>query len=204
MIWNNDLKMEIPENWRCAKLRDIVAVKGDTISDTDAVSELYYSPIDVIPKKTLSFAGGLPSEEANSSLQLYEEDDILLGAMRVYFHRVCIASQRGITRSTTMVLKPIERDLLCFAYQVINDEKTIQYATQNSSGTQQPYINWLGVLENYRFAMPNEEDIVKEFSLMLLPIIRKAQQLEKENLELTKIRDWLLPMLMNGQVIIAN
>lgn len=79
--------------------------------------------------------------QANSSLQLYEKDDILLGAMRVYFHRVCIAAQNGITRTTTMILKPADgENYLGYAYSVLNDDRTILYANQNSNGTQQPYI----------------------------------------------------------------
>ena len=34
----------------------------------------------------------------------------------------------------------------------------------------------------------------------LQPIMLKQQILENQNQELTQLRDWLLPMLMNGQV----
>lgn len=41
---------------------------------------------------------------ANSSLIKFDKDDILLGAMRVYFHRVCLAYEDGISRNTNFVL----------------------------------------------------------------------------------------------------
>jgi type I restriction enzyme S subunit len=35
------------------------------------------------------------------------------------------------------------------------------------------------------------------------PILQRQNLLEQENQELTQLRDWLLPMLMNGQVTVA-
>ena len=205
LVWNGHLKKAIPVDWHPAYLRDILVPQGRSIDDSSSYSNLYYTPIDVIPKRTISFAGGLPASEANSSLQLYDQDDILLGAMRVYFHRVCVAAQSGITRSTTMVLKPtMGADYMGYAYSVLNNDSTILYATTHSSGTQQPYINWNGALENYCFAMPNNPQLLLDYSQFSNTLIREAQQREKENLELTHIRDWLLPMLMNGQAIIGD
>lgn len=103
MVWNEQLKRNIPENWKVAQLKDIFNVSGKPISRDDCQTDAYYTPIDVIPKRTITFAGGLSAAEANSSLQVYEENNILLGAMRVYFHRVCISAQSGITRTTTLV-----------------------------------------------------------------------------------------------------
>ena len=204
MVWNEELKQNIPENWVIARLKDIFVVAGKSINSEECPNSLYYTPIDVIPKKTLTFAGGLPSSEANSSLQVYQENDVLLGAMRVYFHRVCISAQDGITRSTTMVLKPKDSDYLGYAYQVLNDENAILYATQHSSGTQQPYINWNNALENYSFAMPCDRAIIEKYSEAAKPLIETAKANAREIDELTKLRDWLLPMLMNGQATIID
>lgn len=205
MVWNAKLKKYIPENWHCAFLRDILQQSGKGISSAEKYEFLYYTPVDNIPQRTLSFAGGLKSSEANSSLQLYETDDILLGAMRVYFHRVCIASQNGITRTTTIVLKPTEgKDYLGYAYSVLNDDKTILYANQNSSGTQQPYINWNDTLEYYPFAAPDDKYLMLKYSQIVQPFIKEVHAKVQENCELEKLRDWLLPMLMNGQATIED
>lgn len=204
MVWNEQLKRNIPENWKVAQLKDIFNVSGKPISRDDCQTDAYYTPIDVIPKRTITFAGGLPAAEANSSLQLYEENNILLGAMRVYFHRVCISAQSGITRTTTLVLKPKADEYLGYAYQVLNDDNAILYATQHSSGTQQPYIKWNDVLENYRFAMPSNPKLLYEYSKISEPLITKAKNCARETEQLRKLRDWLLPMLMNGQATISD
>lgn len=204
MVWNEQLKCNIPENWKVAQLKDIFNVSGKPISRDDCQTDAYYTPIDVIPKRTITFAGGLSAAEANSSLQVYEENNILLGAMRVYFHRVCISAQSGITRTTTLVLKPKVDEYLGYAYQVLNDDNAILYATQHSSGTQQPYIKWNDVLENYRFAMPSNPKLLYEYSKISEPLITKAKNCARETEQLRKLRDWLLPMLMNGQATISD
>lgn len=204
MVWNEQLKRNIPENWKVAQLKDIFNVSGKPISRDDCQTDAYYTPIDVIPKRTITFAGGLSAAEANSSLQVYEENNILLGAMRVYFHRVCISAQSGITRTTTLVLKPKVDEYLGYAYQVLNDDNAILYATQHSSGTQQPYIKWNDVLANYRFAMPSNPKLLYEYSKISEPLITKAKNCARETEQLRKLRDWLLPMLMNGQATIND
>ena len=204
MTWNEHLKQNMPLNWKEAQLKNIFDVSGKAISREECQTDAYYTPIDVIPKRTITFAGGLPAAEANSSLQLYEENDVLLGAMRVYFHRVCISAQSGITRTTTLVLRPKEAEYLGYAYQVLNDDDAILYATQHSSGTQQPYVNWNDALENYRFAMPSNPKLLYEYSKISEPLIVKAKNCARETEQLTKLRDWLLPMLMNGQATISD
>lgn len=205
MVWNEQLKQAIPQHWHCAHLKDILQPAGEQISNTQSHKELYYTPIDIIPKHSITFAGGLSSEEANSSLQLYRKNDLLLGAMRVYFHRVCVAAQDGITRSTTMILSPVnDMDCLGYAYSVLNSDNTILYATRHSCGTQQPYINWNDALENYAFAMPDGKTLIDQYSQIVAPLIKEAQKRELENLELSKVRDLLLPMLMNGQATISD
>ena len=53
-------------------------------------------------------------------------------------------------------------------------------------------------LEQSRIVLPPVAIIVK-ITLLLHPIHTKIGQLNQENRELIKLRDWLLPMLMNGQ-----
>ena len=53
-------------------------------------------------------------------------------------------------------------------------------------------------LNNYKIPqIPHE--IANQFTSMLKIIFSKLRAIEIENSELTKLRDWLLPMLMNGQ-----
>ena len=93
------------ERWDKGKLYDILNIKRNTISSKD-VGSLPYLPIDSIPMNSLAVTEFRPSSEAKSSLLTFNKNDILIGAMRVYFHRVTIAQCNGVKRSTCFVLQP--------------------------------------------------------------------------------------------------
>lgn len=56
-------------------------------------------------------------------------------------------------------------------------------------------------LEQSFIALP-PKGVVDQFTEIVAPIHEKIGQCLKENRELAKLRDWLLPMLMNGQVTV--
>ncbi len=204
MVWNEQLKREIPEGWEVKSLKDILDNVTESITPQQDNSNMPYTPIDSLPMRRMSFGSGENSSEAKTSLILYKENDILIGAMRVYFHRVCIAPFRGITRTTMIVLRPKNNKHLPIIYQICNEEKTIRYASQISVGTQQPYVKWEKSFENYLFPYPGNDKLYSDYSLKMHSTYNKVVLLEKENAELASIRDWLLPMLMNGQVKVVK
>ena len=53
----------------------------------------------------------------------------------------------------------------------------------------------------YKIVCP-EEGILEKFHKIVSPIFEKMQQYNIENDELTKLRDWLLPMLLNGEATV--
>lgn len=69
----------------------------------------YYLPIDCLPKHSLTYLTPADVKSAESSLVSFEENDIIFGAMRPYFHKVCFAQSRGLTRTTCFVLNSKER-----------------------------------------------------------------------------------------------
>lgn len=58
-------------------------------------------------------------------------------------------------------------------------------------------------LDQSRIVLP-PSDVVRAFSEIVAPIHKKIGHCRKENRELTKLRDWLLPMLMNGQATVID
>ena len=199
MVYSSELKREIPEGWEVKRLGDILKNNIEVTDAGEHLKGLKYCPIDEIPMKTMSFANGKPYTEANSSLQLYKRKDILIGAMRVYFHRCCIASEPGITRTTTIVVSPKNKNFLSYVYQVCNEDKTFDYAIKVSNGTQQPYVTWKS-LKEYQFVYPKDEKIIEGFCKNTNSIIDRILENVQESARLTSLRDRLLPLLMNGQV----
>lgn len=56
-------------------------------------------------------------------------------------------------------------------------------------------------MERFKIVLP-PVSITDQFENILHPMFEKRRALERENNELTKLRDWLLPMLMNGQATV--
>jgi len=44
--------------------------------------------------------------------------------------------------------------------------------------------------------------VLSDYSKLMQPILSQQDNLELKNQELARLRDWLLPMLMNGQVTV--
>ena len=55
------------------------------------------------------------------------------------------------------------------------------------------------LLKDCKFMLP-ERNTVDAFTMKIQPILNKLDLIQKENQKLTELKDWLLPMLMNGQV----
>ncbi len=200
MVYNATLKREIPAGWRSLRLNELLQNGADSTGSGTFNSDVPYTPIDALPMKKMSFGDAHSSDKANTSLIKYKRNDILIGAMRVYFHRVCIAPFDGITRTTTLVLRPNKEEFLPYIYQVCNEEKTINIAAKISVGTQQPYVNWENSLENLVIAYPEDDSLIQRYSSAMGDLVKRVISGEKESSKLKQLREWLLPLLMNGQV----
>lgn len=197
LMWNNELKQKIPEDWETERLGDLVEFKTDKVEPGNTKG-LPYTPMDMLPIKKMTFSNFRSDEEANSSLLSYQKNDILFGAMRPYFHRVCLAPFNGITRTTTFVLRA-SSDILGYAFETVDMDRTIAYATAHSVGTQQPYAIWENGLADMLIAKPPIA-LKNDFSKRISVFIEMQYKLSIENNKLSSLRDFLLPLLINGQV----
>ena len=181
------------------KLKDIVLKTNRTIKKDKINESLKYYPIDVLPKKNIILQDGKSIEEAQSSLIEFNKNEILVGAMRVYFHRVCLTNNSGITRNTTFVLKPKDEDYLYYSLLTLYQDSFIDYASITSKGTTMPYAVWENVCSEFDIYIPTKEEL-EEFNIVCKAIINKMNINQAENQNLEQIRDTLLPKLMNGEI----
>lgn len=198
MVFNETLKREIPEGWEVNKFKFLVNKVSNTINP-DEYLNLKYLPIDKIPKKSFLYSEYEDRNNALSSIIKFDEDDILLGAMRVYFHRVCLALESGISRNTIFVLRAKNEIYKFYSLMLLNKDESIQFANDNSTGSSIPYAKWDNGLAELNCIIP-PNNLLKDFNVLLFPILEKVKNLSKQNQELAQLRDWLLPMLMNGQI----
>lgn len=191
-----------PADWRCGKLKDILQLQKRAIK-AGAAPELPYLPIDTIPMKTFAVSDFRPNEEAQSSLIQFNKDDIIIGAMRVYFHRVVIAPCDGITRTTCFVLKPTDPAYLSFGLLTCDLDSSIDHAQNTSKGSTMPYAVWDGGMGEIEIAIPPSA-IAEEFNELILPMLHKIQNSYFEVKALRELRDTLLPRLMSGELDVSE
>lgn len=192
----------MPSNWKNGKLKDILKLKRQSIK-AGSNTVLPYLPIDVIPMRTFALTDFKPNAEAQSSLLTFEKDDIIIGAMRVYFHRVVLAPCDGITRTTCFTLVPYHKEYLSFALLCCDQDSSIDYAQSTSKGSTMPYAIWEGGLGDMEIAIPTL-GIAQEFNEIVIPMLRQIQNSYFENNRLREIRDGLLPRLMSGELDVSD
>ena len=191
----------MPKNWRMGKLKEILSLNKNSIkAGTDI--ELPYLPIEKIPMNTFAVKEFCPNSEAKSSLITFSENDIIIGAMRVYFHRVIIAPCSGITRTTCFVLVPYDKNYLAYSLLLCNQNKSIDFAQRTSKGSTMPYAIWEGGLGDMDIIIPDYETITK-FNNIIMPMLEKIKYSYFENQHLSALRDALLPKLMNGEIDVS-
>lgn len=193
---------EMPDDWEYGKLKDILSLSKNSINKNNK-QNLPYLPIELIPKNSLVIKDFKPTEEAKSGLIKFDSNDIIIGAMRVYFHRVIIAPCPGITRTTCFVLTPVNADYLNYSLMVCNQKESINFAQATSKGSTMPYAIWEGGLGELNINIPSIE-IMKKFNKLIKPIVTKLQNSYFENKNLVKLRDTLLPKLMSGELDVSN
>ena len=204
MVWNEELKREIPEGWEVTYLSELCDFNNGINYDKDELGDKNYSIINVrnITSSTLLLDKSdfdiinLKSSQANK--YLVEKDDILIarsgtpGAVRLLESDIENIIYCGfIIRCKP--LNPVQRYYLAYSLKLLegsNATKTGGSIMQNVSQDTLKQIN---------ICIP-DDDVIEKYNNSISVILSKMQNVIEENRELTSLRDFLLPMLMNGQV----
>jgi len=186
------------ETWRQGRLGDVVELVK-VPAKAGEYPDLPYVPIDMLPLRSLGLEEYRANDEAQSSLLRFEENDILIGAMRVYFHRVVLAPFAGLTRTTSFVLRARDEAFLPFSLLLCNEASTISYAQSTSKGSTMPYAVWDGGLAELPTAIPPRDEAVA-FSEYVRPLLNRVRDGFREQRRLSAMRDALLPELLSGRI----
>lgn len=206
MIYNEELKREIPEGWRVKELREIEPniVTGKTPSKSNPENfggEVPFICIGDVrenihitkTKQTLSKLG------ADSQLEKY----VPKGAICV----TCIASP-GLVGFTTEDSQT-NQQLNTVVCDDFNNRYFLYFYLED-------YFRFTKAKSGNTFANMNKDDFssikviqareetLEHFSNILNSSFNKILINSKENNMLEDLRDWLLPMLMNGQITVKD
>ena len=188
----------VPERWSFGELGDIAMDSGKKKKKEHRNQYQYYLPIDCLPKKSLAYTDKNDISLAKSSLVAFTPNDILFGAMRPYFHKVVVARDMGLTRTTCFVINSKTPEYWAYLLMFLFSKNTVDYATQISVGTTIPYVRWNDFTHMPILIPPVE--ICDAFQTIILPIIERISCLADSCERLIQARDRLLPKLMSGEM----
>ena len=197
MEWNSELKREIPCGWKVKKLSDL-ACEGKDCPYTSPQCVPTFD-LSVMPSNNMLLADFNESKNFSTNLFVLKQGDILFGSIRPYLRKAGIAPCDGAVAGTVHVIRPRRKEDYNFLATTLCSERMFKYATTVSQGTKMPVVT-IDSLFDYKIAY--DETVAEKFNGFDIKGI--FSRIAIENHELAALRDFLLPMLMNGQVKIKT
>ena len=118
-----------------------------------------------------------------------------VGRVGILYDSNCLLNQRvSLMQAKNPIVTP-------FIYCLLKSSKMRYILESLATGTSQKNLS---PIEAGNIMIPYDSEIVKNFSKKVTPLIDSIITNLKENNNLTNLREWLLPMLMNGQATIEN
>lgn len=209
MVYNTTLKREIPEGWRVDGLSNLTSLIRRGVSP----SYVEFGGMLVLNQKCIREEKISFLDARRHSVILETENERLLRPFDVLINstgvgtlgRVAFVKRLNEEKTTvdshvTIVRadpKQIHSEYL--AWTILHFQPVIEAAANGSTG--QVELNKT-FIEDLNILVPNTKQ-QQRFSAFVSPLVKQLAEKEKEVEQLTQLRDWLLPLLMNGQVTVA-
>jgi len=210
MVYDEVLKREIPKGWGKGNLSDLGEVVGGSTPPREI--EEYFSidgtawitPKDLSQNKGNKFIvkGELDVTEKgikNASLRIMPKGTVLLSS-RAPIGYLAISREKVTTNQGFKSFIPNKGFSTEFIYYAVKN--LIPTIENNAVGSTFKEIS-ASTLKSIAICLP-EKKVVDEYNKLIIPFFDKQKNLEEQNQELASLKDWLLPMLMNGQVKVAG
>lgn len=205
MVWNEQLKREIPKGWEAIEYSQLVDIENYSINPSNfskTIMEHYSIPAfdeDCMP--TFDTADIIQSGKYRVL-----KESFLVSKLNPQFKRIwdpyCL-TDNAICSTEFMVYRPKDITLRPICYAVANSDGFYNHMVSkaiSSTGSRKRIQPDVSI--KYTIAFPHDRLIVDRFCSYYSPIMEKTKKVRLENYELQKLRDWLLPMLMNGQALV--
>ena len=206
MVWSEKLKREIPEGWfasNVCKIADILS--GGTPSKV--ISEYW-------DDGSIPFFG--PTDCNGNVFQIETADHITPEGLEhcassLFEEGIIIITARGSIGKLVVVGTPMAMNQSCYALRSKTGEyeylyfltiQLIECLKAKGSGSVFKSIITSDIENSLLCIAPT--DIIKRFCKSVHPLFQKIKENTIEISNLTKQRDELLPLLMNGQVSLLN
>jgi len=213
MVWNEELNREIPEGWRVNSL-------GNLFTSNRGISynskTLEGNGIPMINLASFNIDGTYKEEGIKTYSGQYTVEKVVkpFDLLMCNTQQTAIDYKKDIIGKSILVPDIFEGDIVTSHHvttiQVKNDNMKYYLNRLFNSDYFHKYVagftngtNILGLIfggiEKYKLEIP-DNTVLDKFEKLMLDIEVKKSKIIKENQELVSLRDFLLPLLMNGQV----
>ena len=184
MVYHPELKREIPEGWGVESVGNLLdkVTKAEKIENN---SIEFIGEIPVIDQSQKYIAGFTNNEKA---LLQPQDGHVIFGDHTRVVKYINFDYARGAD-GTQVLISNNENISNVLLYHMIEDFDLSNYG----------YARHFKFLKEKTVIVPDKE-VSSKFETQANVIYEKIKNNIFENQELTQLRDWLLPMLMNGQV----
>lgn len=202
MVFNEKIKREIPFDWEVVNIKKLCDLIWGQCPDGENILDLADDDPDAM--FYCSGAGDMRNglvvdcqAKTNDSRREAKEKDILM-SVAGSIGALCICDRKISLGRAAVAFRCFNIKNLAFCYSII--KKYIERIQSISSGSIQKVIND-GHIDDINFAY--NESVVDQFSFAN-NFLEKAMRLTIENRELEKLKDDILPLIMNGQIAIKE
>lgn len=205
MVWNEQLKREIPKGWEAGTIGDLGTIVSGGTPNTSceeyycATGYAWITPNDLSGNTDKMFISHGERDVTllgieNSSAVLMPKHTVLLSS-RAPIGYLAISENEVCTNQGFKSIVPDSGYSPFYIYYVL--KSNISAIAQQGVGTTFKEVS-KETLSAFKIPLPPIK-LIERFVTYILPGCNKRRILEIEYKELTNLRDWLLPMLMNGQ-----
>lgn len=214
MVYNETLKREIPEGWEVKRFGDLVQTINTGLNPRDhfklGYGENFYITIKNIEYGIIKFDNSCDKIDDESLNRIQKRSNLQKGD-------ILFTSIEPVGKTYLLHEKPkswnINESVFNIKpnYQLVSSEFLFMLASSeemkfkckySSTGSIHKGIR-INPLKEFTFVYP-PINTIELFTKKIKPILSKIDLNQKQNQELAALRDWLLPMLMNGQVQVQD
>ena len=205
MVHNPILNRDIPKGWEVGQLGTVLSQRTDSVIPNENPKAVfkYYSIPDYDATGTPSFVHG---RDIQSGKYRVTSDDLLLSKLNPQFPRLWdpfCESMNSVGSTEFIVLRPIRAMDKAWCWSLLNSRqfKAFMIANAVSSTGSRSRIQPETVMA-YSVPLP-PSNLRQQYSIRVNPMVSSMKKIRQESARLASLRDWLLPMLMNGQAVIG-
>jgi len=189
MVYNAELKREIPEGWEVKKLGDYASIKKGTL-----ITENTSDPSGKVKVVSAGIDFSYYHSKAN-----YLENTITISASGANAGFINFWREPIFACDCTTIRGKNTADTL----QILGFLKMRQeFLYKQARGSAQPHV-YPKDIEGLFIPIPPIK-LIEEFGKIAVSSNEQVANNQKQNQQLSALRDWLLPMLMNGQVTVKE